>query len=124
MNKPRIIKDYEKLEPTIQEQIKLHYPRGFEKHLIKLSNKEGKMVSALPFETDDRYYLIRMTVSEALEIIEDDDDYDKFGILKDEVKVEYEDKYDLELDADEVADDEEEVGEEVEEEVESDDDED
>jgi hypothetical protein len=124
MNKPRIIKDYEKLEPTIQEQIKLHYPRGFEKHLIKFSNKEGKMVSALPFETDDRYYLIRMTVSEALEIIEDDDDYDKFGILKDEVKVEYEDKYDLELDADEVADDEEEVGEEVEEEVESDDDED
>ena len=78
------------------------------------------MVSALPFETDDRYYLIRMTVSEALEIIEDDDDYDKYGILKDEVKVEYEDKYDLELDADEVADDDDEVGEEVE----SDDDED
>lgn len=122
-NKPRIIKDYDKLEPTIQEQIKLHYPRGFEKHLIKFSNKDGKLVSALPFETDDKYYLIRMTVSEAIEIIEEDDDYDKFGILKDEVKVEYEDKYDLELDADEVAD-EEEVEEEIEEEVESDEDED
>ena len=119
MNKPRIIKDYEKLEPTIQEQIKLHYPRGFEKHLIKFSNKEGKLVSALPFETDDRYYLIRMTVSEAIEIIEEDEDYDKYGVLKDEVKVEYEDKYDLELDEDDVED---EVDEEIEEAVESDDD--
>ncbi len=106
MNKPRIIKDYEKLEPTIQEQIKLHYPRGFEKHLIKFSNKEGKLVSALPFETADKYYLIRMTVSEAIEIIEDDDDYDKFGILKDEVKVEYEDKYDLDIEDDVAAEEE------------------
>ena len=51
--KPRIVKDYEKLDPDIQEQIKLMYPYGFAKHLIQYKNAEGKFVSALPFETDD-----------------------------------------------------------------------
>ena len=92
-NKPRVIKDYEKLDEAIQEQIKLEYPLGFSRNLIHFLNKEGKKVSALPFETEDKYYLVRMTAPEAREIIENDDDYDDDGILKDEVKGEYEDKY-------------------------------
>ena len=40
----------------------------------------------MPFETDDYYYLIRMTRIEAQEIIEDDDDYDDDGILTEEAK--------------------------------------
>lgn len=91
--KPRIVKDYEKLDPDIQEQIKLMYPYGFAKHLIQYKNAEGKFVSALPFETDDRYYLVRMTLIEARQIIEDDDDYDESGELKESVKEEYEEKY-------------------------------
>jgi len=91
--KPRIIKDYDKLDPAIQEQIKLVYPTGFSDHLIYYFDKEGKNVSALPFETDERFYLIRMTLSEAERIIEDDDDYDDDGFLKDHVREEYEDKY-------------------------------
>ncbi len=92
-NKPRVVKDYEKLDPEIQEQIKLMYPYGFAKHLIQYKNAEGKFVSALPFETDDRYYLVRMTLNEARQIIEDDDDYDESGELKESVKEEYEEKY-------------------------------
>jgi hypothetical protein len=91
--KPRVIKDYEKLDTAIQEQIKLVYPLGFSKHLISFYNKEGKKVSALPFETDDRYYLVRMTVEEAREIIRDDEDYDEDGVLRSEIKEEYEDKH-------------------------------
>ena len=91
--KPRIVKDYEKLDPEIQEQIKLMYPYGFAKHLIQYKNADGKFVSALPFETDDRYYLVRMTLIEARQIIEDDDDYDESGELKESVKEEYEEKY-------------------------------
>lgn len=106
-SKPRVIKDYDKLDPAIQEQIKLVYPTGFSDHLIYYFDKEGKNVSALPFETDDRYYLIRMTLSEAERIIEDDDDYDDDGFLKDHVREEYEDKYpDAEFVADEEEDDE------------------
>ena len=93
VNKPRVIKDYEKLTDAIKEQIKLVHPEGFSQYLITFPNKEGLLVSALPFETDDKYYLIRMTVEEAHDIVSDDDDYDDDGSLKDESRAEYEDKY-------------------------------
>ncbi len=92
-SKPRIIKDYEKLDESIKEQIKLVYPNGFSQHLITFTNKDGLLVSALPFETDDRYYLVRMTSQEAIDIISEDDDYDDDGTLKDESREAYEDKY-------------------------------
>jgi hypothetical protein len=92
-NKPKVIKDYDKLDPEIQEQIKLEYPNGYSDNLIYFTNKDGKRVSALPFETDDKYYLVRMTVYEAEKIIEDDDDFDSSGSLKENIKEEYEAKY-------------------------------
>ncbi|MFA5329635.1 MAG: hypothetical protein WC384_17710 [Prolixibacteraceae bacterium] len=92
-NKPRVIKDYDKLDPEIQEKIKLEYPSGYSESLIYFTNKDGKRVSALPFETEDKYYLVRMTVYEAEKIIEEDDDYDSTGSLKDSAKEEYETKY-------------------------------
>lgn len=104
--KIRVIKDYEKLDEQIQEQIKLVYPNGFSQYLISFTNKEGKLVSALPFETDDRYYLVRMTLKEAKQIIDEDEDYDDDGNLKDESREEYEDKYsDLDYIADNIDDD-------------------
>lgn len=92
-SKPRVIKDFEKLDTDIQEQIKLEYPEGFEDNLIHFTNKEGKRVSALPFETEEKYYLVRMTIEEAQQIIEDDDDYDDDGNLKDDIKMEYAEKH-------------------------------
>jgi hypothetical protein len=92
-NKPKVIKDYDKLDPEIQEQIKLEYPNGYSDNLIYFTNKDGKRVSALPFETDDKYYLVRMTVYEAEKIVEDDDDFDSSGSLKENIKEEYEAKY-------------------------------
>ena len=94
MSKPRVVKDYDKLDVQIQEQIKLQYPRGFEKSLVQFKNHEGKFVSALPFETDEKYYLVRMTQTEAQEIIEEDDDFNDDGNLKESIKEEYEEKYD------------------------------
>ncbi len=99
MSKPRLVKDYDKIDEAVIQQIKLKYPEGFEQHLVKFQNKEGKTVSALPFETDTVYYLIRMTVSEAQEIIEEDDDYDDDGLLRDDVREAYEDN--LEFDGEE-----------------------
>jgi hypothetical protein len=92
-DKRRIIKDFDKLDESIQEQIKLFYPEGFDQSLIHFTDKNGNLVSALPFETDDIYYLVRMTVSEARAIISDDDDYDDEGFLKEGSKLAFEDKY-------------------------------
>jgi hypothetical protein len=96
MNKPRVVKDYDKLDESVQQQIKLHYPKGFEDNLVKFQNKEGHTVSALPFETEEKYYLIRMTILEAQEIIEDDEDYDDDGFLREDAKEEYEENLDEE----------------------------
>lgn len=106
MSKPKVIKDYEKLPEEIQEQIKLNFPYGFEKHLITFKNAEGKLASALPFETEDRYYLVRMTVAKAQSIVEEDDDFDEDGHLKEDVKIDLEEKYEDDmLEAEQIADD-------------------
>lgn len=105
-SKPRVIKDFEKLDFEIQEQIKLAYPYGFFESLIHFYDKEGKRVSALPFETDEKYYMIRMTKDEAKAIIKDDEDFDNEGNLKDDIKDDYESKYgDLDYMSDYLADD-------------------
>jgi DNA-directed RNA polymerase subunit delta len=84
ISKKRVVKDYDTLPEEILSQLKLNYPSGFSDNLEMFSNKKGKYMSALPFETDDIYYLVRMTVVEAEQIIEDDNDYDHDGNLKDE----------------------------------------
>ena len=92
-NKPRIVKDFDKLDVEIQEQVKLAYPYGFFQHLVSYTDREGNKVSALPFETADKYYLIRMSKQTAIELIEEDDDYDSDGSLKEDIRLDYEDKY-------------------------------
>jgi hypothetical protein len=104
-SKPRIIKDYDKLDPEIQEKIKLEYPFGYSENLITFTNKDGLIISALPFETEDKYYMVRMTAREAVRIVEDDDDFDDDGILKEGIKEEYESKYAEVEGVDEVPDD-------------------
>lgn len=120
-SKPRVIKDYNKLDKDLQQQIKLIYADGFADNLIHFFDKNGLKITVLPFETEDKYYMLRMTENEAVALVDEDDDYDDDGFLKDEVKQEYEDKY-SELDhiADKLNDDEDDM----EEEEELDDDED
>lgn len=104
-NKPRVIKDYNKLDKALQEQIKLVYADGFAENLIHFFDKKGMKVTALPFETEDKYYMLRMTETEAIDIVEDDDDYDNDGFLKEHIKQDYEDKYaDLDHVADQIPD--------------------
>lgn len=92
MSKPRVIKDYDKLEESITQQIKLKYPFGYEKHLITFKNHKNALISALPFEAEDRIYLVRMTRIEANQIIADDDDYNTNGQLRTEAREKLEKK--------------------------------
>jgi len=80
--KKKIVIDYEKLPLETINSIKTEYPDGYEDNLITFTNKEGKFVSALPFETEETYYLVRMTEREARQIIKEDDDYDDAGKLR------------------------------------------
>ena len=105
-DKPRIIKDYNKLDKAIQQQIKLVYADGFAENLIHFFDKKGAKITALPFETEDKYYMLRMTENEAIQIVDDDEDFNDDGLLKDHIKQNYEDKYaDLDHVADQISDD-------------------
>ncbi len=109
-SKPRVVKDYEKLDPAVLEQIKLAYPMGFRRHLVEFKNAQGDIVSALPFETDDRYYLVRMTIKQAVRFIEEDEDYDEDGNLKPKVRKAYTAKHEGDEDDDLGFDDDEDLG--------------
>lgn len=95
-NKPKVIKSYENLSQEVLEAIKLHYPNGFKKNLISFIDREGKFKKALPFETNEFYYLVKMTEAKAAKIIDDDDDYDEDGILKDKSRKKFEDNEEIE----------------------------
>jgi hypothetical protein len=92
-SKPRVIQSYEKLSKEMQEQIKLYYSEGFMDNLIEFYNPKGELVSALPFETDEKIYMVRMSVRKAQELIEEDTDFDDDGNLRDSKREKYEDKY-------------------------------
>lgn len=99
LTKKRLVKDYDALPEEIIREVKLKYPTGFANFLVSYLDKEGKKVSALPFETDDIYYLIRMTVQEAKRIVKEDEDYDDDGVLRGNFKEE-EALVDEDMDAD------------------------
>ncbi len=82
MSKKRVVKDYEDLSEDIVRLVKMKYPTGYADHLVSYTDKEGKKVSALPFEADDTHYLIRMTVLEAKRLVEEDEDFDDEGVLR------------------------------------------
>jgi len=61
MSKPRVIKAYDAVDHEIKKQLRVQYPYGFDKNLISFKDAKGKLVSALPYESMDRHYLIKMT---------------------------------------------------------------
>lgn len=92
IQKPRVLKDFDNLDQSIIEQIKLAYPFGFADELISFPGKDGNTISALPFETEEKYYMIKMSAREADRIIDEDDDYDD-GVLREDVKMDYQEKH-------------------------------
>jgi hypothetical protein len=70
--KKRVIKDYRNLPEDIREAIRNKYPQGFIQEIVTFFDKEKHLVSALPYETEEISYLIKMPSSLHLE--EDDED--------------------------------------------------
>ena len=106
--KVRVIKDYEKLDKSLKEKIKKAHPNGYNDDLVFFTNKEGKLVSALPFETEDKYYLVKMTTQEVVDFINDDDDDDNNDniAISDESPEEFPDSdNDLDVDVEDVESD-------------------
>lgn len=70
--KPRVIKNYEKLDEKLREEIAERYPNGYASEIKTFDIGGGRFMSALPFETEDYYYMIKFPVSEDIEEEQDD----------------------------------------------------
>ena len=73
MAKQRIIKNFEQLEPQIRNLIQVTYPDGYEDELISFQSPKGELELALPLETDEVSYLIKMPKNNVSESDDDDD---------------------------------------------------
>lgn len=85
MNKKRVIKDFDQMPNEILVQLKDRFPHGYQEHLLRFNNAKGEMVSALPFETEEAFYLVKMSTSGGYHIIDEDldDDFDSLPETED-----------------------------------------
>ena len=61
--KKRVIKDFRNLPEDIREAIREKYPYGYVNDLFTFADKDKHIISALPYETEDISYLIKMPSS-------------------------------------------------------------
>lgn len=60
--KPRVIKNYEKLDEKLREAIKERYPDGYSKDIQTFDIGGGRFMTGLPFETEEFSYIIKFPV--------------------------------------------------------------
>lgn len=79
-SKPRVIKNFEKLDEALREQITALYPNGFATAIQTFDIGGGRFMSALPFETEEYNYLIKFPIKEPDPIEEIDLNVDEIDI--------------------------------------------
>ena len=82
VSKSKLVKDWDKMPKEIVAAIKAEYPNGFSHKLINYTTPKGEKVLALPYDTDDIAYLVRVTVMESKNVFKDDDDDDDAVAVK------------------------------------------
>lgn len=87
MGKKRIIKSYEQLSEELVNKLKEKYPDGYEDRTITFTNPRGEIEVAIPFETEDIYYLIKLPRTNPAEEEEETesssfDEFDNFESLE------------------------------------------
>lgn len=82
--KKRVIVDYKNVTQDILELFTERYPYGYEEEdIIKFKNAKGEMVKAVPFETSDTKYLVKIGVEMDRKIeafLDDDEDTDSDNV--------------------------------------------
>jgi|GEM_PF-822545 len=60
ITKKRVIRDFDKLGKSFRKKVMKNFPDGFNSDSITYLSIQGKTVAAVPFETEDTYYLLRL----------------------------------------------------------------
>lgn len=60
--KKHLVTSYRNLAPELQEEVKSKYPAGFTDAMIRVDKPNGDFFYAVPFETDEIAYLVKIDV--------------------------------------------------------------
>lgn len=77
-SKKRLVVSFNNLPLELQEQVKALYPLGYADSMMRIDKPNGDFFFAVPFETDEISYLVKIEVK-IDEIGDDDDDKDFYG---------------------------------------------
>ncbi len=60
MDKKKVIKSYENLSPELQEMLDEKYKYGYSNSIVRLSNARNETFFAVPLETEDANYMVKV----------------------------------------------------------------
>ena len=80
MTKPNIVKkhiatSFHNLSPELQEAVKAKYPLGFTDAMIRVDKPNGDFFYAVPYDTDEIAYMVKIDVKVDDNSHDDDEDY-------------------------------------------------
>ena len=80
MTKPNIVKkhiatSFDNLSPELQEAVKAKYPLGFTDAMIRVDKPNGDFFYAVPYDTDEIAYMVKIDVKVDDNSHDDDKDY-------------------------------------------------
>lgn len=95
-DKKRVIVDYKNVTQEVLQLLTDEYPDGFDGETIYFTNAKGERVEAVPLETEDTKYLVKISAQlvtkfEAFQDDDDDDDDSSDDESTDEVAEEFDD---------------------------------
>lgn len=71
--KRRSVVSFANLAPELQEEVKRLYPTGYNEAMMRIEKPNGDFFYAVPFETDEVIYLVKVAVKIDDHIDEEDD---------------------------------------------------
>ncbi|MDE6070391.1 MAG: hypothetical protein K2F92_05930 [Alistipes sp.] len=82
MVKKHIVTSFRNLSPEMQEAVKEKYPVGFTDAMMRVDKPNGDFFYAVPFDTDDTAYLVKIDVK----IDDNSQEEDEKDYFDDEIK--------------------------------------
>lgn len=81
--KKRLVISQDKLSPELLEDFLAQYPTGYTDIMMRIDKPNGDFFYAVPYETEDIYYLIKVNVKVDNKINDDRDIFDTDDEVKD-----------------------------------------
>lgn len=71
--KKKSVVSFKNLSPELQDAVKKYYPLGYSDKMIRVDMGPGNFFYAVPFETDEISYLVKIDVKIDSKVDDDDD---------------------------------------------------